>query len=152
MKNELIFLIGPPGCGKSTYAKENFSKDGYIILSSDEIRKELLQDEADQTQNNLIFDTLYKRMNDALMDNKNVVIDATNINIKNRGYVFSNLKVSAIKTALVFDTPKEVCIKLNKKRERSVPDYVIERYFKIFEFPTKQEGFDKIEKIHINIK
>ena len=151
MKSEVVFLVGPPGCGKSTYAKQNFDKENFVVLSSDEIRQELLKDESDQSQNDHVFEVLYKRMNDALSKNKNVVIDATNITKKTRKFVFDNIKFECTKTALVFDTPKNVCHILNKRRERVVPDYVIEKYFNIFEFPEKSEGFNNIKKIHINV-
>ena len=152
MKSEVVFLVGPPGCGKSTYAKQNFDKENFVVLSSDEIRQELLKDESDQSQNDHVFEVLYKGMNDALSKNKNVVIDATNITKKTRKFVFDNIKSECTKTALIFDTPKNVCQILNKRRERVVPDYVIEKYFKIFECPEKSEGFDKIQKVHIKIK
>lgn len=153
MKPKLIFLVGPPACGKSTYAKRTFQNDHTIILSSDGIRKELFGDENIQTENEAVFSTLYERMRKSLKEQKDVVIDATNINKQTRKYVFDALgNTPAEKIAIVIDTPKEICHKLNKGRRRVVPDYVIDKYFDIFEMPTFEEGFDKIEKIKIEIK
>ena len=49
----LVLLVGPPGCGKSTYAKKYIETNSNTIhLTSDGIRKELWGDEAIQGDNN----------------------------------------------------------------------------------------------------
>ena len=57
---KLIVMVGVPGSGKSTYAKNTFSKTAEI-LSSDALRKELLGNENDQKHNDYVFAELYKR-------------------------------------------------------------------------------------------
>ena len=64
-KPKLIVMVGLPGSGKSTYAKELIKKGrADIILSSDAIREELTGDESNQTVNDKVFKLLYQRMND----------------------------------------------------------------------------------------
>ena len=59
--NKLIVLVGLPASGKSTYANTLAEIPNTIVLSSDKLRKELLGDESCQTNNQLVFDTLYRR-------------------------------------------------------------------------------------------
>ena len=146
-KPKLVLMVGLPGSGKSTYAMTKFSK-GYTILSSDSIRKELFGDEGSQENNKLVFETLYSHMVDALKHKRNVVVDATNINVKTRLWTLERVKDMKIKRiAILLETDIETCKERDKKRTRKVEDYVIERYAKEFEAPTKAEGFDKIKKI-----
>lgn len=144
MKTRLYILIGLPGSGKSTYAEKELSKTA-IILSSDAIRKELLNDETNQDNNRLIFSTLYNRARIHLIDGKDVVIDATSINRFERARVLDNFKDLDIeRIAIYFNTPAKVCCERDKNRARTVGNDIIYRYKNKFEFPKKDEGFDKI--------
>lgn len=143
--NKLIVLVGLPASGKSTYAKEHLENKNTVILSSDKLREELLGDERCQDNNDLIFRTLYKRAKEELQNGKNVVIDATNINIKARRSTLSNfVKMDIERIAIVFATPFEVCIARDKERERTVGEEVIKKFFYRFEIPMEYEGFDKV--------
>ena len=56
-------LIGVSGCGKSSFARD--CSEGYDdteVFSSDAIRKEVFEDENDQTHNNEVFSILHKRI------------------------------------------------------------------------------------------
>ena len=80
-----FMMVGLPGSGKSTFARDVLSASpGAVVHSSDEIRRELLGDENDQTQQALVFSTLHERVFSDLRAGKNVVYDATNINYKQR--------------------------------------------------------------------
>lgn len=143
--NTLTLLIGLPASGKSTYAREHLANDNTIILSSDELRKELLGDENCQDNNELVFKTLYKRAKDYLQNGKNVVIDATNINLKARRSALSHFEKMPIRReAIVFATPFEICIERDKERARTVGEAVIKKFLYRFEVPMKYEGFDII--------
>ena len=94
---EFVMLVGLPASGKSTVANEYMGK-GYLIFSSDAIRKELFGDENDQTDNNLVFNTLHNRIRTAMKDGFSVVYDATNINAKRReGFLREMAKVNCHK-------------------------------------------------------
>lgn len=80
-----FMMVGLPGSGKSTFARNVLSASpGAVVHSSDEIRRELLGDKNDQTQQALVFSTLHERVFSDLRAGKNVVYDATNINYKQR--------------------------------------------------------------------
>ena len=81
---KMIVLVGLPGSGKTTWAKQYVEKNlNTVHLSSDELRIELFGFE-DQTKNHLLFRELNKRTVEALNDNKDVIYDATNLNRKKR--------------------------------------------------------------------
>lgn len=142
----LIVMIGIVGSGKSSYAQRYLSDK--VILSSDKIREEIFGSASIQKDNNLIFSTLYRRMVENLIAGNDVVIDATNISLKFRREIFKNLLgVNCYKKAIVMGTPIEVCKERNKARERVVPEYVIEKQYKSFQFPFLFEGFDEISII-----
>ena len=141
--NKLIFMIGLPGSGKSTYAERNLGD--CEILSSDKLRTELFNDVNNQENNQLIFDTLFKRAREFLLAGKNVVIDATNVDREEREKSLSHFKdLNVIRIAMVVKTPVKECILRDSLRERTVGKDVILRFRRKFVYPSKQEGFNKI--------
>ena len=78
----LVVLIGPSGSGKSSFAKKHFKFTE--ILSSDECRALVSDDENNQSATKDAFDVLYyiagKRLERGLL----TVIDATNVQKESR--------------------------------------------------------------------
>ncbi len=143
----LTILVGVPASGKSIYAKK-INDANTVVLSSDAIRKELLHDEKDQSNKQLIFRKLYSRARKSLDEGKNVVIDATSINIFERARVLRNFKdYNLHKIAIVFDTPIEVCIQRDAERERTVGADIVKYYYNKFQMPSLEEGFDEIKVV-----
>lgn len=151
-ETKLVLMVGISGSGKSTMAEVLKQKYNFvtgidtIIVSSDALRKELLGDEDNQSQNNRIFDELRKRINNNL-SKKNVIVDATNLTIKSRRSILAIGKQfpECEKIAIVMITPINVAKFQNKQRDRIVPDYIIDLQVARFEIPFYEEGFDKIE-------
>lgn len=91
MENTLILLKGITCAGKSTLAKDLQKEYNAMIISSDDIREELGLSINDDKG----FIIAYERAKDYLSDNKNVIIDSTNLTKKDyyRGYnVLTNVK------------------------------------------------------------
>lgn len=144
--NKLYFLIGLPASGKSTWAENNKEKLNFTIHSSDVIRTELLHDINDQSQNELVFNTLHKRIKEDLLNGKNVCYDSTGLKRKNRLHFLREIKdIPCEKICVLFATPIISCRKNNRNRERNVPEEVITRMYKSFEVPCKQEGWNDIQ-------
>lgn len=139
--------IGLPGSGKSTWAA--MQKDCFV-LSSDDYREKLFGDATDQTHNAEVFNALRKDAVKYLEEGRNVIYDATNMNIKDRNSILRELLhlFDVCTIAVVFATPIEVCKERNKNRSRVVPDFVYDKMIKRFEFPLLAEGFDDIVILH----
>ena len=66
MRNRLVILSGLPGSGKSTFVKdysEQAKKEGYnvVVISSDEIRKQVAGSYGNMNHENLVWASFYKR-------------------------------------------------------------------------------------------
>ena len=145
-KPQLIFLCGLPGSGKSTWAELNKYKLSAVVHSSDSIREQL-GDINDQSQNDLVFKILHKRVREDLLCGKNVIVDQTGLNRKERIYFLDYIlrDIPCRKVCILFATPIECCKKNNANRERKEPEYVIDRMVRSFNVPCKQEGWDDIQ-------
>lgn len=152
MKNkELIMLIGLPGSGKSTWAKEYKEKnDNVIIVSSDAIRDELGLENTKE-HNKICFDEVEKRTIKGMKNGFKVIVDATNLNYKKRmGFLkcVCPKNEEVIAEAVVISTSYENCLKRNSERDRVVPEEVIKRMRENFNFPLFQEGFYDIKIVY----
>ena len=142
----LIIMVGLPGSGKSTFAKTIYSEiDGKrvnpVIHSSDDLREELYGNAAIQGDNNKLFSELHKRIRSDLLQNKNVVYDATNISKKNRiAFLREMRKIKCHPICFVMATEYNACLFNNQQRERKVPEDVIHRMFINFQPPHESEG------------
>jgi predicted kinase len=149
MNNTLYIMVGLPGSGKSTYAK-NFIKDKDIeYLSSDSLRAVYGKDETDQSVTSIVFGHIKKKVDESLKDGKNVLVDATSVNRKERSdYINTAKKYGAKVVAIVFKMDRQGLIERNKKRGeqggRVVPDWVIDKMLNKFAEPSYDEGIDVI--------
>ena len=147
MNNTLYITVGLPGSGKSTYVK-NFIKDKEIeYLSSDSLRAVYGKSEEDQTVTPLVFGHIKRKVDEFLKDGKNVLVDATSVNRKERSdYIKTAKKYGAKVVAIVFKMDRQGLIDRNKKRGeqggRVVPDWVIDKMLAKFEEPSYSEGID----------
>lgn len=150
--NKLIFCVGIPGGGKSHWAETHKDELNAVIHSSDAIREEL-GDVNDQSQNNLVFETLHKRVKDDLCNGKNVIYDATNLSRKRRiSFLHELEKIPCEKICVLFATPWEIALANNFARDRQVPEDVMVRMIKSFEVPSKYEGWDDIQIVWYDYK
>ena len=145
--NTLYITVGLPGSGKSTYVK-NFIKNKDIeYLSSDSLRAVYGKSEEDQTVTPLVFGHIKRKVDEFLKDDKNVLVDATSVNRKERiDYINTAKKYGAKVVAIVFKMDRQGLIDRNKKRGeeggRVVPDWVIDKMLAKFEEPSYDEGID----------
>ena len=149
MNNTLYITVGLPGSGKSTYAKEFIKGKEIEYLSSDSLRAVFGKSEEDQTVTPLVFGHIKRKVDEFLKDGKNVMVDATSVNRRERSdYINSAKKYGAKVVALVFKMDRQGLIDRNKKRGeqggRVVPTNIIDRMLSKYEDPSFNEGIDVI--------
>ena len=147
MNNTLYITVGLPGSGKSTYAKEFIKGKEIEYLNSDSLRAVYGKSEEDQTVTPLVFGHIKRKVDEFLKDGKNVMVDATSVNRKERSdYISTAKKYGAKVVAIVFKMDRQGLIDRNKKRGeqggRVVPDWVIDKMLAKFEEPSYDEGID----------
>ncbi len=139
-----VMMAGIPGSGKSTLANTIAKAIDGQIISSDRIRGELHGDESCQDDPELIFDTIYDRI-EAFAPYTNVVYDATNYLKHYRAEVLRHVYGRYDLVFCVYQNgypTLEDCLKNNLKRKRQVPYKVICNMWNKFECPKPIEGFD----------
>ena len=141
----LILLVGLPGSGKLTYVERR----RLPVLSSDEMRRLLADDPADQTIHARVFSTLRYLARQRLAVGRPVTyIDATHLTRKERKpWINLTAAYGCDVEAIFFDVPLEVCRERNRRRERVVPEEALERMAAKLQPPTDGEGFSKITVI-----
>ena len=142
---KFIMLVGLPASGKSHFAKKYAEKYDAVIHSSDALRQEMFGDENHQEDNDKLFQELFKRTKKDLSNGKSVIFDACNINSKRRRTLLRELeRFDMEKHCYIIAKPYDDCIRDNRNRERSVPDFVIKKMRESFWCPMFCEGWDEI--------
>lgn len=139
---ELYVLIGVAGIGKSTWARNNAADLKAEIVSTDAIRAELLGNEADQSNQGLIWSTAFKRTERLLREGKNVIFDATNLTKKDRKKFFIKYRGLCDRILAVCFCGYKKAIEQDARRSRHVGHSVIFRQFMKLQKPSSDEGWD----------
>lgn len=139
----LNILIGPPGCGKSTYA-HMFEDETTTVISSDETRKELYGDENCQKNPGAVFELMRTRAHQELLHGHNVIWDATNMTRKSRSSAISCKTPETKVVATIIWSPLAACIENDLHRNRTVGKDVIMRMLKCYQAPYYDEGIDEV--------
>ena len=145
--SKLIFTIGLPGSGKTTYAKKAAkTMGGMKWVSSDAIREELWGDANDQQDPSKVFRVMHERTVAALKEGYDVIYDATNLVAKTRTKTLTAIRkeVECEAIAIFFACSISECKRRQGDRDRKVPDEVIDRMVRKFEAPWYNEGWDII--------
>lgn len=130
MNPHLVILVGIPGCGKSTWA-DNLLVSHYVV-SSDAIRAEF-GDVTDQTRNQSVFDEFHKRIADHLFNGRDVVADSTALDMRARVQLCDIARKYKAPVDLVYFTNCAEAANRNRRRERVVPEDVMQRMLDKYE-------------------
>lgn len=147
---KLFMLIGLPGSGKSTFARnrvkfyDDCNKTKLEIVSSDDIREELYGTRSCQKDPARVFEIAHERIINSLEQGLDVIFDATNITRKNRASLLKKIPAYTEKFAQICWAPISTCIERDLKREFSVKADVIWKMAYKFQMPFYDEGFDHI--------
>lgn len=149
LKPKFIMLVGLPGSGKTSWAK-NRVNDHTVHISSDEIREELYGDAGCQKDPDAVFALMRLRTTEALARGMDVIYDATNITRKNRKSILNVIPAHVTKECIIVWAPINMCIQRDKLRDRTVGEAVIDKMIRRFEAPFYDEGFDTIRVVMPN--
>ena len=143
----VVLAIGLPGSGKSSW----FKRRGVTPLSSDVLRNLLFDDITEQRYQDLVFSTLRSLLRARMIARRPWnYVDATNLNPRERhGWIKMAREFGYDVHAVFFDVPMEVCTERNLKRNRVVPDEVMQRMAQKLRPPTFEEGFSKIIVVRV---
>ena len=147
----LIILIGLPGSGKSTYARQyvNDHLGKAVWRSSDVCRAQLYGDARIQGNPQKVFKKLHEEVKLALLRGFDVLYDATNVNRKSRKAAIQLGKdCGANIHAHIIWAPVETCVQRDSQRDRTVGYDVIKKMLYRFEAPYYDEGFDEIKIVY----
>ncbi len=129
---EIVIMMGYPGSGKSTIAKDMCRNERYIHIEGDVYK----------TSSKMI-----KASIQYILDKKSIVFDATNSSIKKRKeYIDLAAKYDYKVRCIHVTTSADISYKRNKERpeDRQVPKIAYSVYTKYFEEPDENEGFELI--------
>ncbi|HJQ27567.1 MAG TPA: AAA family ATPase [Blastocatellia bacterium] len=142
-RNTLVLLVGPAGCGKSSFAAKHFWPTQ--IVSSDRCRAMICDDAANQAITPLAFDLMHSIIEMRLRLGRLTVADATNLKREDRRPLVRLARRAGFNTAaIVFNLPLEVCLERNQRRRRVVPAEAIALQYELLRetlSTISREGF-----------
>ena len=157
MKSKVMVLVGPPLSGKDTYLRSQDFSD-FVIISRDDILMSLhsnsdYSEAFSSVDQKLVDKLLNQKIQDCITNNKNVIINMTNMTKKSRNKHLSKFpNVQYNKVAVVF--PKlNLCDYINRNDKRKseenkfIPLNVIQSMIENWQEVTLDEGFNTIIKI-----
>ena len=153
MKRAFI-LIGIPGSGKSTFAQGiiNSSRGRARLVSLDNCRKIVNGDSSDQSNFPEVLEHFCMRLESLMGVNFDIVVDNTNTRVKDRKNLCSILKDKGYEVhAIWLDCSVEQAMSNQSRRERFVPQEVVERMFHRLQQnkPNLEEGYDYLYKVPV---
>ena len=146
----IYVMVGIPGSGKSTFAKELSEKLKIKVVSSDNVR-----DENKDMPEKDIFGEVYRLVASEIKRGSDVILDATNSTKYIRSLIIERLKPYNITYDLVayyFPIDYNKCYERIKRRnERGIDRYfpldVLESYYLKAEVPQVLEGYKMVNII-----
>lgn len=124
----LVVLMGSSGSGKSTFARRHFQATE--ILSSDECRGLVSDDENDQSVTPQAFEVLRFIAGKRLALGRLTVIDATSVQPSaRRPLVALARQYHCSPVAIVLDMPESLCLERNRRRpDRNFGPHVVRNH------------------------
>lgn len=147
-------LMGPPGAGKSTLARQRMVRNPNLqIVSTDQIREQLYGNAAIQGVWTDIESIVLSQISTAIVQHKPIIYDATNCNRADREAFLQKFAPfpQVYWVAVRVQTSVSLCKQRNCQRDRQVPEHIIDAmaYQLQTEPPSRAEGFRRILNIQL---
>lgn len=152
---QLVLMVGLPGSGKSTYAKENFPE--HIILSSDANVQKIADDlgktydEVWDKHIGMADKKFFDDLNSYIQAGANIVVDRTNLSKRSRTRVLAplitNKRAADYNVKVVLMNPELTTIKarLGDRKDKTISPGVLTSMRSLFEVP--EEGKELIDEV-----
>ncbi|PSR16816.1 AAA family ATPase [filamentous cyanobacterium CCP3] len=147
-------LVGIPGSGKSTWARDFvFTHPGYCIVSTDVVRAELYGDETVQGDWQQIWRTVLAQWHQGIAaiqrgELDGVIYDATNARRRNRREAIAAARQIGFTsvTLIWFDVPLNLALERNRGRWRQVPTDIVVTMHRQLQGapPSMAEGVEQV--------
>nr|MDQ3101180.1 AAA family ATPase [Bacteroidota bacterium] len=145
----LVVLVGMSGSGKSSFARRHFKRTE--IVSSDECRALVSDDENDQAATNDAFDLLRYLVGIRLRRGQLTVIDATNVQESSRkGLIALAREYHCLPVAIVLDLDEKLCAERNSIRpDRTFGSHVLRQQRHQLKKSLRGLGREGFRHIHV---
>ena len=152
-----VIMVGPPGCGKSTYV-ESLVNAGYAYISADFYIEQIAQ--AQGKTYGEVFKAAMKeaekkmflRVRQAVNNQENIVWDQTNMSVKSRAGKLAKLGNQYDLKAIAFELSRDELDRRLAKRVseggKSIPKFVIDSMMANYQRPSASEGFSSVQIIN----
>jgi protein phosphatase len=142
-------MVGAPGAGKSTYAAKLAKERDAIIISGDDVRKELYGSAEIQGNWFAIWDRIVELV-EGYAD-RNVILDGTHYREDYRAEAITMLRSYGYYSveAVVVNPSLATCLARNFQRaDRNVPDYVVKEMHEKLQRSLGKIDLEDFDKIH----
>ena len=144
-----LILIGIPGSGKTTWAKEFLQKNpDYVKFGRDEFRFMLRNSPVlEMKGENLVTTLFYQGVRKAILTGYNVILDNTFCKLKYINQAIKELNDIADIDYRYFDMPAKTCIERDELREKKVGEKIINKMAKDLKVMLDQFDFQPRKKL-----
>lgn len=160
-KKEIIFLTGPPGCGKSRYRKNLLKEQpekNYKVVCFDSLLKEyqikfdLIYSEAFHIYAKNCYDEMDNKLYRYLSFHDNIIFDFTNLTRKGRKDRLTRMfqtRYNIIGILFNYFSYSDLEENNNRRKKygKELGEKTLQYMYSIYEYPEENEGFSKIIKV-----
>jgi protein phosphatase len=145
----LVVIIGVSSAGKSSFARKHFQKTE--IVSSDECRAIISDDENNQAVTKDAFELLHYIVAKRMKNKRFTVVDATSVQKESRKKLINLArKYHYAPIAIVLDIPEQICQDRHKARQdRNFDDYVISNQYQDLKKSIKHLKYEGFKRVYI---
>lgn len=154
-------MIGLPATGKSTFTDKHFGGSDWVVVSTDNNVMEyanahgMTYNEAWEQAISKADARAFEQLHQALNENKNIIVDRTNLTVKSRSRLLNLIDKSGKRSdyqvaAYVFGltlNPYEWTRRLMDRPTKTVPANTLINMASGFQMPSFEEGFDAVVEI-----